>query len=89
VRYQLKSERVLTCNVGVESVIMDSEQGVYYRLNEVSACLWSLLDRERSFEELRAIVLEQFEVSAEQADADLKLLMKELIELELVQCREA
>ena len=58
-----------------------------YSLNEVGTYILSLLDGSRSGREIVEEVVREFEVSLEQAEADLLKLMEQLVEVEAV--REA
>ncbi|MFH2009861.1 MAG: PqqD family protein [bacterium] len=58
-----------------------------YNLNEVGTYIWGLLDGSRPVREIVDEVVKEFEVSAEQAEADLLKLVEQLVEVEAV--REA
>ncbi len=54
-------------------------------LNEVSKFLWDELKTEKTFDELLDAMLGNYDVSKEEAEADLKDFLMQLIENELVE----
>ena len=49
-----------------------------YTLNDVAARIWELVDGERSVEEMRDLIVEDFEVEAEEAETDLVEFLQQL-----------
>ncbi len=49
-----------------------------YTLNEVGARIWELVDGERTVEQIRDIIVEEYEVSAREAEKDLIELLAQL-----------
>ena len=47
------------------------DMGSIYNLNEVAAFVWEQLDGEKTLLDVRNMIVEEFEVSPEQAQADL------------------
>lgn len=78
------SSRQVTCAVGGEAVLLHLDDGVYYSLNPVGACVWGLLEEPRTTDELVQRVLEEFEVEAERCRADVEELLAELTARSLV-----
>ena len=56
-----------------------------YALNEVGARIWELIDGDRSLEELRDAIVEEFEVSETEAQEDLTGLIDQLKEIGAIQ----
>ena len=54
-------------------------------LNATSAHIWSLLDRDRTIDELTAAVVERFDVDHARAHTDIEMFLKEIGELGLLQ----
>lgn len=75
--YQLGDE-VVSRMVGGETVLVDLNSETYFGLNRVGSQIWTGLEARRSLDEIVAAIVDQFEVSAEQAAADASLLLKEL-----------
>lgn len=55
--------------------------GCIYTLNEVGAFIWEHLDGKNRFLDVRDLILEEFEVSPEQAEEDLAELVDDLKEI--------
>lgn len=49
-----------------------------YVLNEVGGRIWELVDGKRPIKEIRDIIVKEFEVSSEQAEADLREFLEQL-----------
>ena len=56
-----------------------------FSVNPVGAHIWQELDGKKSLAEIRDSVLEAFEVERDQADADIRDFVAELVEAELVE----
>ena len=54
-------------------------------LNSTSAHIWSLLDRDRTIDELTAAVVERFDVDQARAHTDIEKFLKKIAELGLLQ----
>ncbi|MCK4784156.1 MAG: PqqD family protein [Desulfobacteraceae bacterium] len=53
-----------------------------YTLNEVAARIWELIDGKRIMGEIRNMIVEEFEVSPEEAEKDLSELLQKLEKIE-------
>ena len=67
-----------------ELVALDPVAGRCFGFNEAAAAVWKLLDQPKSIEQLSAALAEDFDVSADQCQADLHELMDQLTALGLV-----
>jgi hypothetical protein len=69
----------LTWNViGDEVVVLDLEGSVYLKLNGSGRALWEHLVEPRSEDELVALLVEQFEITAARATADVEAFVADL-----------
>ena len=82
------SEQV-SCSLGEESAILNLRNSVYYGMNPVGARIWSLLKQPRSIEELRATLLNEYEVDAELCERDLLDLLEKMRSEGLIEVRGA
>jgi hypothetical protein len=55
-----------------------------YIINEVASRIWALIDGERRVAEIRDVIVEEFEVSTEEVEADLIEFMQQLEQIEAV-----
>ena len=71
-----------------ETVSLDPDSGHYFALDQVGASAWQLLREPHSFAELRDLLLERYNVSAEELEVDLRELLSGLITSGLVLVKE-
>ena len=72
----IKSKITLSKNVFVqeiddETIILDAITQEYFSLNEIGKVIWSLLSQNKNLEEIKAQMLEMYEVPEEQLEKDL------------------
>jgi len=68
-----------------ESILLNIQTGIYFRLNELGGYIWPLLDGEHSIREIITSIVAEFDVSADTAEKDFLHFMDELLKEELVQ----
>lgn len=81
-RYR-KSESVVARKVGGEFILVPIRQDAgelssIYTLNEVAAHVWELIDGDRSVEEIRAEIVEAYDVESPEAEEDILRCLKQL-----------
>jgi hypothetical protein len=59
--------------------------GCIYSLNSTGAFIWGCLDGTRRLGEIKTMMVEEFEVGAEQAESDLRLFVSDLLEAGAIQ----
>jgi hypothetical protein len=72
------SRENVSCSLGDEAAILDMRSGQYYGLDPIGARIWKLLDQPKSVEELRAAILEEYEVEPAKCESDLLSLLETL-----------
>jgi hypothetical protein len=82
--YATVPDHVLSQEVGGEIVILDLESGTYYGLNEVASCIWLLIQRRSTLEEVIEALLEEYEADEATLRSDLLKCLKTLAEARLV-----
>ena len=68
----------VSSDLGGEVAILDLKAGVYYGLDAVGARIWSLIQKPRTVNEIRDILLEEYEVEPERCERDLLALLQRL-----------
>ena len=68
----------VSCDLSGEAVILNLKDGVYYGLNTVGARIWGLLEEPRTVSELRAALLDEYEVDPDVCEQQLTSLLAEL-----------
>lgn len=61
----------VSCKLGEEAAILGLKNSVYYGLNAVGARIWELLREPKSLEEVQTAIVNEYDVSAQQAENDL------------------
>jgi len=75
--------------IGDECILVPIRQGVgdldsIYTLNETAARIWEMVDGSRSVREIREALLEEFEISHDEAEKDLIEHLQQLESIKLV-----
>ncbi len=83
----LSSEQLSTA-VDDEEVILDTEAGIYYGLNPVGAHVWELINDPVTVNEVVAAVSEQYDISREQCEADVRAFLADLHDAGLIAVHE-
>ena len=60
------------------------DMGCIYNLNEVGAFVWEHLDGEKTMDDLKNMVTEEFDVSGSEAEKDLNEFVGDLIAIEAI-----
>jgi hypothetical protein len=71
-------ERVLTQRIEEAVVLLDTDSGKYYSLDEVGGRMWDLCDGTRTLRQLVAVICEEYEASVQVVEADVTELLTEL-----------
>lgn len=76
---------VLATEIDGEAVLMHTERGVYYGLNEVGTVIWRRLAQPVTVQELCDAVMEEFDVDAETCRRDVAAVVGRMNEAGLVE----
>lgn len=68
-----------------EAAILNLSNGVYYTLDRIGTRIWNLIQEPRTFAELRDILLQEYHVDTAVLETDLRSLLDELAEQNLVE----
>ncbi len=77
----------ISADLGEEAVILHLKSGVYYGLNEVGEKIWTLIQEPKTFPEIKAALLAEYDVEPEQCEQDLKALLQDLVKQELIEIK--
>jgi hypothetical protein len=77
-KYRVHPE-VLSRVLAGEAVLLDLQSGTYFGLNDVGTRVWELLKEPKTKDELRAVILAEYEVTEAELDADLERILGELV----------
>ena len=79
-----RRDHVLAQKSGDAVVLLDSETGRYYRLDDVGARIWQLADGSRSVAAIGSVLADEYDAPAERIEADAIELLAELAAEELI-----
>jgi Coenzyme PQQ synthesis protein D (PqqD) len=77
-------EEVAAKVIDGEAIIINLANGMYYSMDKVGALIWEMLEGEHSLEEVVTAVAARYDVSREQAQADVERLATELLQENLL-----
>lgn len=80
---------LLEAELGDELVALSVDDGNCFGFNAAATSVWRALEQPRSFDDLKAILLAQFDVPAEQCAGELQSLLDDMIAKDLVRTRPA
>lgn len=79
------SKRQVSCDLGGEAAILNLDTGIYYGLDPIGAKVWFLLERPRSFAEISAALVDEYDVHVDQCRRDLDELLASLEDAGLIE----
>ena len=82
------SKDQISCDLAGEAAILELKNGTYFGLDGVGAVVWNLIAQPRRVVEIRDVLLEQYDVEAEQCGRELIELLGTLHERGLIQIAE-
>lgn len=82
-----RREEPLTAELDGEVVMLDPDKGSYFSLNAVGSRVWELLAEPRSIHDLCDTLMGEFEVDEPACRQEVRALVDQLLEAELVEVR--
>ena len=84
-----KSDSIVSRKIADEFILVPIRQNVgdlesISTLNEVAARIWELIDGKMKVREIKDKIVEEFEVTPQQAEKDLKEYLKQLVKIEAI-----
>jgi hypothetical protein len=70
---------VLFSNVDGEGVLLNTDTGLYFGLNDVGARIWSMLEQRSPLTAVQERLVDEYEVESEQAWHDLESFIEEML----------
>ncbi len=67
-----------------EAIIINLASGIYYSMDRVGGVMWGMIAAAHRLQDIVTTIVSRYEVSVEQAEADLQRVVAELIEHRLV-----
>jgi Coenzyme PQQ synthesis protein D (PqqD) len=70
-----------------EVVILNLKTGTYYGLNPVGARIWSLIQEPKTVDEIRQMLLNEYEIDSDTCDQDIRELLDDLANSDLIEIK--
>ncbi len=82
------SKEQVSCDLDGEAAILNLKNGVYYSLDSVGARIWQLIQQPRTVDQIRTMVLEEYDVEPQLCERDLQELLQKLASEGLIEVKE-
>jgi len=79
------SKDQVSSDFGGEAAILNLKNGMHYGLDSVGTRVWNLIHQPRTLAELRDILAGEYDVDAPRLESDLRNLLSQLADKELVE----
>ena len=79
------TKQQVSCDLGEEAAILSMKNSVYYGLDPVGARIWRLLQQPTTIGEIRDVIAEEYDATAERVESDLRNLLEKLMSEGLVE----
>jgi len=83
-RFRPNEKEVAAKVLDGEAIIINLSNGIYYSMDKVGGLLWAMIEAGHSLEETVEEIVARYDVSSEQARADIERLAADLIQENLV-----
>lgn len=77
----------ISSDLGEEVVILNLRTGVYHGLNAVGARIWNLLQEPRTVNDIKDVILNEYDVESDCCESDLLVLLQKLADEGLIEVR--
>ncbi|HOW35256.1 MAG TPA: PqqD family protein [Candidatus Omnitrophota bacterium] len=77
-RYRIDTEKIVWRTIDGEVVILDLDSGRYYSLNKTGSFAWSLLNENKTGEQIIEKIREEYGLDYKKASQDIRSLIKDL-----------
>jgi hypothetical protein len=81
------SKNQVSSDLAGEVVMLNLNNGTYYGLDEVGACVWSLIQEPRSVAAIRDWIVEEYDVEPEVCESDILALLADMEHAGLIETR--
>jgi hypothetical protein len=70
----------VSANLGSESVVLELQAGTYFGVNDVGTAIWNVLQQPCRVTDVIAHIVNNYEVSADQAEAEILGFLQQLVD---------
>ena len=79
----------VAADIAGEVAIINLNSGMYYGLNAMGARIWALIQEPRKVDEIRTVIVKEYEVEPERCERDIVSLLEELAAAGLIEVKDA
>jgi hypothetical protein len=76
--FRRNGEEVVAKVIDGEAIIINLSNGIYYSMDQVGALIWELIEAGHSLDAIVQKIVDRYEVSSQQVQADMERLVAEL-----------
>lgn len=82
-----RTAALLEAELGDELVGLEPDAGVCYGFNDVAKRVWQLLEQPQSFEAVRTVLLDEYDVAPGKCETELRELLADFLDKKLITSR--
>ena len=82
-----RATSLMEAELGDELVGLEPGAGICYGFNDVAKRVWQLLEQPQSFEAVRTVLLDEYDVAPGECDSDLRELLADFVDKKLITAR--
>jgi hypothetical protein len=82
-----RATSLMEAELGDELVGLQPEAGLCYGFNSVAKRVWQLLEQPQSFEAVKSVLLDEYDVGPDRCGAELRELLSDFIDKRLITSR--
>jgi hypothetical protein len=79
-----RNSKTISGRLSDELVMMDIDKGKYFSLNPVATRIWDLLVEPMSVDELCSLLMNEYDVEAEQCQEDVTDVLDKMVKLDII-----
>ncbi len=79
-----RHEDKLSTNLDQETVILDTQSGIYSQLNPVGTTIWEMLTKPVTFDQILTMVVTTYKTTETECKAEIILFLKDLLKNQLI-----
>lgn len=79
-----RNKQIIDGELDNNQVMMHLEKGKYYGLNPVGKRIWDLIEQPKSFREITETLMEEFDVSKEQCESEVRAFLDKALQNEII-----
>lgn len=79
-----RTAALMEAELGDELVGLEPGAGVCYGFNDVAKRVWQILEQPKSFEAIRTVLLDEYDVAPGECDSDLRELLADFVDKKLI-----